>query len=82
MTKQIEYTIYGTPSCSYCDQAKRLLEMKGLPYTYMDAPSSLYFQKTFVDKGIRSVPQIFVNDIEGTDERHVGGFEELMKELM
>ena len=75
-----EYVIYGAPSCSYCDQAKRLLDMKGLPYTYMDAPSSTYFQETFVNKGIRKVPQIFVSELAG--ERHVGGFEELMQELM
>lgn len=76
-----EYTIYGTPSCTYCDQAKKLLELKGLPYSYMDAPSSLFFQKTFIANGIRKVPQIFVMEDSG-DERHIGGFEELMKELM
>tara|TARA_R110000782_G_scaffold16212_1_gene46735 strand:+ start:122 stop:286 length:165 start_codon:yes stop_codon:yes gene_type:complete len=54
--------------------------MKGLPYTYMDAPSSQYFQETFVNKGIRKVPQIFVTELSG--ERHVGGFEELLKELL
>ena len=46
----------------------------------MDAPSSTYFQETFVAKGIRKVPQIFVSELAG--ERHIGGFEELMKELM
>ena len=75
-----EYVIYGAPECSYCEQAKRLLDMKKLPYTYMDAPSSTYFQETFVAKGIRKVPQIFVSELAG--ERHIGGFEELMKELM
>jgi len=70
------YTIYGSDNCTYCDQAKRLLDLKGLPYEYVDAPSSLYFQKEFVEKGIRKVPQIFHHD------NHVGGFEELMKELM
>jgi glutaredoxin len=54
--------------------------MKELPYTYMDAPSSKYFQETFVAKGIRKVPQIFVSELVG--ERHIGGFEELMKEIM
>jgi len=79
-----EYTIYGAPRCAYCDQAKQLLEMKELPYNYVDAPSSTYFQKEFLDKGIRSVPQIFVREDGPTDreERHIGGFEELMQELM
>ena len=75
-----EYTIYGSPECTYCEQAVRLLTLKELPFNYMDAKSSLYFQSTFVSEGITSVPQIFVYEEEG--ERHVGGFEELMKELM
>jgi len=79
-----EYTIYGSPNCTYCDQAMKLLEMNDMNYSYMDAASSMYFQKEFVDRGIRSVPQIFVTDDGPTDreQRHVGGFEELMQELM
>lgn len=71
-----EYVIYSSPNCSYCEQAKKLLDLKELPYTVMDAGSSRYFQETFVAKGIRKVPQVFLGD------RHVGGFEELMGELM
>lgn len=79
-----EYTIYGSSNCNYCEQAKQLLDMKELPYNYVDAPSSLYFQREFVAKGVRKVPQIFVTDDGPTDrgERHVGGFEELLSELM
>jgi glutaredoxin 3 len=81
----IEYTIYGSPNCTYCEQAKKLLDLKGLPYTYMDASSSLYFQENFVKKGVRAVPQIFVRGEDSPtdiEERHIGGFQELMKELM
>jgi glutaredoxin 3 len=75
-----EYTIYGTQDCHYCKEAKKLLDLKGLPYSYMDAPSSLFFQETFVKKGIRKVPQIFISEESG--ERHIGGYEELVKEVM
>lgn len=75
-----EYTIYGTKDCYFCKEAKKLLELKGYPVNYMDAPSSLFFQNTFVSKGIRKVPQIFVTEASG--ERHIGGYEELVKELM
>lgn len=71
-----EYVIYSSPNCGYCVQAKKLLDLKDLPYTIMDAASSMYFQREFVDKGIRKVPQVFLGD------RHIGGFEELMGELM
>jgi glutaredoxin len=50
--------------------------MKNKPYTVMDAKSSMYFQKEFVAKGVRKVPQIFLGD------RLVGGLEQLMGELL
>lgn len=77
----LEYVIYGTPDCHYCKQAVKLLEHAGIPYTYMDARSSEFFQQTFVSKGIRTVPQIFAREDTSEHERHVGGFEELMKEV-
>lgn len=78
-----EYTIYGTQGCYYCEQAKKLLDSYDLPYSYMDAPSSLFFQERFIANGIRKVPQIFVTDEGPTDkdERYIGGFEDLLKEL-
>lgn len=80
MSKQ-EYTIYGTQGCYECTQAKKLLETKGLPLNYIDAPTSLFFQNTFVAKGIRKVPQIYVTDSEG-NEKHIGGYLELVREVM
>jgi glutaredoxin len=80
MNPLVEYTIYGTKDCHYCKEAKKLLELKGFPCNYMDAPSSLFFQETFVKKGIRKVPQIFVSEEAG--ERYIGGYEELVKEIM
>ena len=71
-----EYTIYSSPECNYCTKAKELLDMLDKPYCIMDAKSSLYFQQEFVAKGTRRVPQIFLGD------RHVGGFQELMGELL
>lgn len=76
MQDQEEYVIYSGVGCTYCIQAKALLDMKDLPYTIMDAKSSMYFQKEFVAKGIRKIPQIFQG------ERYIGGFQELMGELM
>lgn len=73
---ETEYVVYSSPNCSYCEQAKKLLEMKNLPYTVMDAASSQFFQDTFVKKGVRKVPQIFAGD------KHIGGFEQLMQELL
>ena len=71
-----EYVIYSGEGCSYCAQAKRVLDTKGLPYTVMDAKSSMFFQKEFVAKGVRTIPQVYKGD------RHIGGFQELLGELM
>lgn len=79
-----EYVIYGTKDCSFCNKAKEALDHLGLPFTYVDAPTSLFFQQEFVKKmGVRTVPQIFAIEQkdQGQTERHIGGYEELMKEL-
>lgn len=81
-----EFIIYGTEQCTYCNQAKTLLDKMDIPYTYIHASSSLFFQKEFIDKGIRTVPQIYevfnLGGEMGTEEVHIGGYEELMKEVL
>ena len=75
-----EFTIYGTQNCYLCQQAKTLLDRLDIPYNYIDAPSSLFFQREFISKGIRKVPQVYVT--EGDTERYIGGYEELQREVM
>lgn len=75
-----EYTIYGTQNCYLCQQAKELLKALDIPFSYIDAPSSLFFQREFITKGIRKVPQIYVSEAAG--ERYIGGYEELQREVM
>ena len=70
-----EYVIYSGEGCGYCVQAKKLLDTKELPYTVMDARSSLFFRKEFLDKGVRTIPQIFIGD------HYIGGFDKLISYL-
>lgn len=70
------YKIYGKPNCQGCDQAKALLESKGLGYEYVDVMKTPSAQTLFREKGFRSVPQIFLNG-----EHLEGGFEGLKKQL-
>lgn len=66
------WKIYGKPNCQGCDQAKALLESKGLGYEYVDVMKTPSAQVMFRENGFRSVPQIF------KDGKHVvGGFAEL-----
>ena len=64
-------TIYTRGACSYCFRAKRLLGMRGLAYTEIDASDWAVRDDLEVRTGSTTVPQIYIG------ERHVGGFTEL-----
>lgn len=70
------FSVYGKPNCAGCDQAKALLESKGIGYEYVDVMRTPSAQALFRENGFRSVPQIFLNG------SHIeGGFEGLKKKL-
>jgi len=66
-------TIYTTPVCPYCAQAKRLLGQSGIGYDEIDVASDDERRAEMVERagGLRTVPQIFI------DGKHVGGYAEL-----
>ena len=70
------FVVYGKANCQGCDQAKALLESKGLGYEYVDVMKTPSAQTLFREEGFRSVPQIFLNG-----EHIEGGFEGLKKKL-
>lgn len=69
------YVVFGKKNCAGCDQAKALLDSKGLGYQYIDVMLSKEAQALFREKGFRSVPQIY------KDNQHLGGVEELKEDL-
>lgn len=57
-------TIYSTPTCHYCKEAKAFMTAKGVPYTEFNVASDLERRKEMIDKtGQMGVPVI---DVEGT----------------
>ncbi|RRH78417.1 glutaredoxin 3 [Falsigemmobacter faecalis] len=66
--------IYTTPTCPYCQRAKRLLTAKGVAFTEIDVSRDpgLREKMTLRANGGRTVPQIFINDrlIGGSDDIH------------
>ena len=65
-------TVYTTTFCPYCQSAKRLLTQKGVAFTEVnltDKPDELQALKQRT--GLRTVPQIFIND------ELIGGYTEL-----
>ena len=67
----MEFKIYSKKNCVACEQAKALLEAKGIGYEVVDVMTTPTAQALFREKGWRSVPQILVGG------EHIGGFEQL-----
>ena len=72
----MDYKIYSKKNCTACDQAKALLEAKGIGYEVVDVMTTPTAQALFREKGWRSVPQIFYKG-----ERIQGGIAELQQIL-
>lgn len=73
---RVMLTIYGTQSCTYCQQAKNVADSYGIKYEYVDVHEGDNLA-LFKDKfpNVKKVPQIVWNDI------HIGGFTEFVKEV-
>ena len=70
------YTIYSKPSCSYCLQAKQLLETKQLPFVYKQLGADYTLQELLeVSPDARTFPMIV------KDGEVVGGFANLCEYL-
>ena len=65
--------IYTTRVCPYCVRAKKLLEKKGVDYIELRVDLNPELVEEAIEKsgGLRTVPQIFIEDF------HVGGCDEL-----
>lgn len=66
--------IYTKPTCGFCFRAKKLLEMKKVPYEEysIDLGGATKAEMLKRTNGRMTVPQIFING------RYVGGCDELM----
>ena len=68
--------IWSKTNCSYCDQAKQLLTMKGIVFEERKIGSEWTKEQLLeAVPTARSVPQIFL------DEQYVGGYNELKQRL-
>lgn len=52
-------TVYTKNNCHFCDQAKALLESKGVAFDTVNLETQPEARNFLVDQGLRSVPQIF-----------------------
>lgn len=68
--------VWSKYHCTFCDQAKALLESKGIPYEERKIGDGFTREELLeAVPTARTVPQIFLND------EYVGGFQELRTKL-
>jgi glutaredoxin len=70
----MKIVVWSRYNCTYCDQAKNLLENKNLSYEERKIGDG-WTREDLLEllPNARSVPQIFVND------NHIGGYDDLVK---
>ena len=57
----MEVVVYGKPDCPFCVKAKDILDNKNISYTYIDIAENPSEKEFLLEKGLKTVPQIFVN---------------------
>ena len=68
--------VWSNVGCVYCEQAKKLLDSKGIEYEERNLAEGWSVQQLHeVVPGARTVPQIFV------DDKYVGGYTQLVELL-
>ena len=69
------FEINGTQWCPYCQEAKNLLESLNEDFQFVDLDEIPEKAMQMVQKGMKTIPQIYYN------EKHIGGFQELQQFL-
>ena len=81
-------TIYSTPTCHYCQMAKKFLAEHGYNteagnFVDYDVSTDQEKQKEMIDKSQQmGVPFIVIKKADGTEEGMVGFNEDKLKELL
>ena len=77
------YIIYGTTSCTYCVEAKKLLDREDKDYTYSDITVLTATERSNIEEiagqVFRTVPQIF--KLVDNEMVYVGGFKDLKEDI-
>ena len=77
------YVIYGTASCTYCVEAKKLLDREDKDYTYSDITLLTQTERDNIQEiagmVFRTVPQIF--KLVDNEMVYIGGYTDLKDDL-
>lgn len=69
--------VWSKNACPFCDQAKKLLDSKGIEYEERNLSAERWTKEQLLEAvpTARTLPQIFL------DDNYIGGFTELRKHL-
>jgi glutaredoxin-like protein len=70
-----DVTLFTKPGCSFCTQAKQLLESRGLSYEEIVVGKDTNIRAMRSVSGGSTTPQVFING------KSIGGFQELQASL-
>ena len=57
-------TVYTNPSCVQCDQTKRFLDNKNIPYEVVDLSQNPAALTMVLEQGFTSAPVVFAGDLK------------------
>ena len=79
----MEVIIYGKDGCTNCDKTRMLCQIQSIPFQYLSVGSDISADalQAKVGQPVRSLPQIFIQETTGADFIHVGGYDELRRQL-
>ena len=69
--------VWSNVGCSYCEQAKNLLKAKDIEFEERNIAHGTWTVQQLQEAvpGVRTVPQIFI------DDKYIGGYQELQAHL-
>jgi len=69
--------VWSNVGCTYCEQAKKLLQSKNIEYEERNIAHGLWTVQQLQEAvpGARTVPQIFI------DDKYIGGYQQLAEKL-
>lgn len=67
------YEVTGAQWCPHCQNAKQLLEDRGLGYVFKDIDLDPESGVKLLEEGLKTIPQVW------HDGKHIGGFTDLVE---
>ena len=73
--------VYSKPDCPWCVKAKEWLSARGIPYREISVEDRDDREKLYDGWGLsgggRTMPQVFIVDVESDDRTRIGGYDRL-----